>query len=210
MYCVYLTLYFGDLLPSRYIGSSKVSRILNGYNGSIKSKKYKDLYRNEQMCNKNKFKTRILSYHNNQTDAILEELRLQKKYNVVKSIKYMNESFASPNGYHGKDNHGDAHPFYGKKHTEDVKNKISNTLKLKYEEGILISPFTFLDTKGENNPFYGKKHTEETKNKMRKPKKIIPKFKCPHCGKIYDGGNMTQHLKRNGIVNDGIEKYKIY
>ena len=42
-------------------------------------------------------------------------------------------------------------PFYGKKHTEESKIKISNANKLNI---------------GELNSFYGKKHTEETKEKM--------------------------------------------
>ena len=44
----------------------------------------------------------------------------------------------------------------------------------------------------------GKTHSEETKLKMRKPKKFVPKFKCPHCEKEYDAGNLKQHLKRVG------------
>ena len=49
MYCVYFTVYFGNKLPKRYIGSTKVDRIMQGYNGSIKSKKYKNIFLSEQL-----------------------------------------------------------------------------------------------------------------------------------------------------------------
>ena len=44
MYCVYLTVYSGNLLPMFYIGSSSVKKIQNGYCGSISSKKYKNVF----------------------------------------------------------------------------------------------------------------------------------------------------------------------
>lgn len=199
-YCVYLTLYFGDKLPKRYIGSTTLTRYQNGYNGSIKSKKYKTLYRLEQLNNKHLFKTRILSLHKSHIEAINEELRLHIKYNVVKSDEYMNMSLASPNGYFGRDISGNKHPFYEKTHSNKTKNKISTTLKTKYKQGEIISPFSRLNVVGENNPFYGKTHSEEAKAKMRKPKKFVPKFKCEHCGREYDAGNLKQHHRRIGLI----------
>jgi hypothetical protein len=57
---------------------------------------------------------------------------------------------------------GDKNPFYGKKHSDITKKKISEKSKQRI---------------GEKNPFYGKKHSEETKiriaNKLKeKPRKI--------------------------------------
>lgn len=196
MYCVYLTVYFGNKLPKRYIGSSSVERVKSGYNGSIKSKKYKSIYLKEQIENKQLFKTRILSMHNNLEDAILEELRLHMKYNVVKSPNYMNMSYAQPNGFFGRDISGKNHPFYNKSHTLETKQKISQTLKSKFKSKELSSPFSKIDSSGENNGFYGKTHSEESKQKMRKPKSYVPMFECPHCHKMYDAGNLKQHLKR--------------
>lgn len=197
MYCVYFTIYLGTLLPKRYIGSSKISKVQSGYNGSVKSNKYKEIYKKEQIENKHLFKTRILSRHSTMEEALLEELKLQLKYNVVKSNLFINESYAQPNGYFGRDVSNDNHPFYGKIHNQETKTKISNTLKQKYKLGELESPFSRIDNNGENNGFYGKTHTEESKQKMRKPKKFVPKFECPHCGKFYDAGNLKQHMKRN-------------
>lgn len=45
-------------------------------------------------------------------------------------------------------NTGSNHYFYGKKHTEETKKKISKT------------------NSGKNHPFYGKHHSEESKRKM--------------------------------------------
>lgn len=196
MYCVYLTVYFGNKLPRRYIGSTKVERIHQGYNGSVKSKKYKNIFLEEQAENKHLFKTRILSLHSSHEEAIREELRLHLKYDVVKSDDYMNMSFASPTGCFGRDTLGVNHPMYSKTHNDETKKRISETLKKKYENGQLVSPFASIDFSGENNGFYGKLHSEETKKKMRKPKRFVPKFECPHCGITMDAGNLKQHIMR--------------
>jgi hypothetical protein len=195
-YCVYLTIYFGDMLPKRYVGSSKLKTVLAGYNGTVKSKKYKSTYREEQENNKALFKTRPISYHSTREEALIEELRLQIKYDVVKSDKYMNMAYANPNGCFGRNMSGESHPSYGKTRNEDTRNKIAQTLKDKYKRGVITSPFSRLSFEGEKNGFFGKHHTEETKQKMRKPKKHVPKFECTHCGKIYDAGNLSQHIKR--------------
>ena len=41
-YVVYLTRYSGGKLPPWYIGSSTEEKVLAGYNGSVKSKKWKN------------------------------------------------------------------------------------------------------------------------------------------------------------------------
>ena len=69
---------------------------------------------------------------------------------------------------------GEGNPFYGKKHTEESKQKISENRKGKCA--------------GENHPMYGKKHTEEELEKMSQNrrgkggKKII----CINTGEIFD------------------------
>lgn len=204
MYCVYLTIYSGDKLPRRYIGSSKVIHVLNGYNGSIKSKKYKDIYENEQRYNKHLFKTRILSKHETHKEALEAEYNLHIKYNVSKSDLYMNMSSATRNGWFGNG----YSLMTGKHHSEETKSLISEKLKLAYVEGRVVSPFKTFDTKGENNPFFGKRHSEESKDKMRKPKSYVPRWKCPHCDKEYDAGNLKQHMLKNGFTLEEYENAK--
>lgn len=110
-YVVYLTRYNGELLPRWYIGSSVEERILKGYNGSVTSKKWITIYKQEQQENKHLFKTRILSYHETRKEALYEELRVQKMHQVRNNNKYFNESYASKNGYFG---HTDLKPNLGK------------------------------------------------------------------------------------------------
>lgn len=208
-YCVYLTVYRGSKLPKRYVGSSSVDRVLNGYNGSVKSKKFKDLYRQEQVENKHLFKTRILQKFETQLEAIEAELRLQLAYDVVRSEKYINQSYAIPKGFFGRDLSGENHPMFGRHHTKETCARLSNSGKKAYEEGRSISPFALQDVSGENNPFFGKTHKPESIDKMRKPKKFVPKWQCPHCDKMYDAGNLDQHLKRTlGWGKDKAAQYR--
>ena len=52
---------------------------------------------------------------------------------------------------------GENNPFYGKHHTDEAKQKMSEHAKGKYC--------------GEDNPFYGKHHTDETKQKISESRK---------------------------------------
>jgi len=175
MYCVYLTVYFGDKLPRRYIGSCKTKNIDQGYNGSVSSKKYKDTYESERLTNPHLFKTRILSSgYEIDYDARMEELRLQKKYDVVKSKNYMNESYAIPNGFFGRDVSGKNNPMYGRPRRGE-KHKggenISASLRYLYdhtEKGELLKQEFSKRISGKNNPMYGKNHTEEERKRRSK------------------------------------------
>ena len=149
-YVVYLTYYSGEKLPKWYIGSSNEEKIKKEYNGTILSKKWKEIYLSEQKENKYLFKTRILSYHKLRKDALAEELRLQKKHFVVKNSEYFNESYAQVNGYFGRDISGKLHPRFGDKHTEESKRKMSKTRLKKIKDGEILLI-------GENNPMFGKK-----------------------------------------------------
>lgn len=51
-------------------------------------------------------------------------------------------------------NRGKNNPMYGKHHSEETKQKLSESNKGKHNNS------------GENNPFYGKHHSEETKTKI--------------------------------------------
>ena len=64
---------------------------------------------------------------------------------------------------------GENHPWYGKHHTKETKEKISVSRKGKY--------------KGEDNPFFGKRHSEEDIEKMKGTHsgKNNPKSKPVYC-----------------------------
>jgi len=177
-YVVYLTQYKGTKLPSWYIGSSYEEKVNKGYNGTVLSKKYKEIYRKEQNENKHLFKTRILSYHKTREEALTEELRLQKLHKVVHSNKYFNESYATINGMFGRDVSGELHPMYGKHHSDKSKLLISKN---------------HADVSGENNPIYGIERSEEVKKRISKSN-----------SKIMENGKSVQHnatmkrIEKNG------------
>lgn len=132
-YCVYLTVYRGNKLPPFYIGSSSVSKVDNGYRGSVSSARYKKIWKHELKNNPDRFKTKIIKTFVTRQDALDWEYKIQKKLAVVDNQLYCNLWYAC--GIFGYQNSGKNHPFYGKK-LWDEKNP---------------------------NPFKGKKHSEQTK-----------------------------------------------
>lgn len=103
IYVTYLTIYYGSKLPMFYIGSSDSDKIINGYRGTVKSKKYKSIWENELKFNPQLFKTKIISKHSCRSDATSKEYKLQVLLNVIKSPMYINKAFAAKNGFFGMD-----------------------------------------------------------------------------------------------------------
>ena len=95
IYVTYLTIYSGNKLPPFYIGSSTIEKINNGYRGSVKSKKYKSIWKQELKENPHLFKTKIISKHTNRKEALEKEDYIHRKLNVVKSPLYINMALAS-------------------------------------------------------------------------------------------------------------------
>lgn len=191
MYAVYLTVYYGEKLPPFYIGSSSIEKIEKGYCGSVRSKKYKEIFREELKNNKHLFDVIVISTHQSRAEAIDIELKLQKDFNVVKSDKFFNEAYASVNGMFGRDVSGKNNPMFGKKHSEETKKKITEKrgndkrydvtdkhreIISKIHKGKIVSDETKdLISKnrkgkntGKNNPMFGKTHSDEVKNKISK------------------------------------------
>lgn len=90
MYCVYLTVYKGNKLPIFYIGSTSISKIQNGYFGSVKSKKYKDIWLKELKNNKSLFNVKIISIHNSREEALNKENIFHEYLNVHNNPLYIN------------------------------------------------------------------------------------------------------------------------
>jgi len=128
IYCTYLTIYSGNKFPRRYIGSTSIKKIQQGYHGSVSSKKYGRLWKEELMENPQLFKTRILSTFPTKQEAILEEERLHRKYDVVRSPNYVNMTYANK-GFFGYEMQGEVNPFYNKQHSEDTKEKMKEAWK---------------------------------------------------------------------------------
>lgn len=113
-YCVYITTYSGDRLPSKYIGSSSVKRVENGYKGSVSSKKWKNIWREELKTNPNLFSTEIVFKCSSREEAASKELELQKQYDAIRSLDWVNEGYASINGYAGRNVKGENNPMYNR------------------------------------------------------------------------------------------------
>jgi hypothetical protein len=155
IYCVYLTIYRGNKLPPFYIGSTSVKNIKSGYRGSVCSKKYKTIWKDEIKNNEHLFETRILCRFKDRKEATIKENILHRKLKVITNELYINQSYAvcdsfvdmdksgKNNGMYGSHRTGDKNPFFNMKHTEKSKNKmrgskeqrlnkLNNTLKSRY------------------------------------------------------------------------------
>lgn len=82
---------------------------------------------------------------------------------------------------------GQGNPFYGKHHTEQSKEKISNSRKGK--------------NVGKQHPFYGKHHTKQSKEKISNNRKSKggKKVKCINTGQIFN--TMMDAAKWCGLAN---------
>ena len=177
LYCTYLTIYSGNKLPSFYIGSTSIENIKLGYHGSVHSKMYKTIWKNELKENPHLFKTNIISIHDTRKDAIIKEEKFHRMLNVVKSSMYINMAIATPNGFHGRNVSGENNPMYGKKHSEYSKSfmnasKKGKPLSKEHAEKVINYQKTFWNTdsserdkrraqlkllnSGENNGMFGK------------------------------------------------------
>lgn len=79
---------------------------------------------------------------------------------------------------------GDKNPFFGKKHSNETKEKISNSRIGKYS--------------GSNNPFFGKKHSEETRRKISEARRNngTPIIQLTLDGKLV---KVWEHAKAAGV-----------
>ena len=111
-YCVYITTYSGSKLPPKYIGSTSTARINSGYRGTVSSKKWKMIWLQEMDEHPELFNTEIVELCDTRADAIHRELELQHELDVVRSPEWINEGYAQPNGFAGRDVSGCNNPMY--------------------------------------------------------------------------------------------------
>lgn len=153
-YVTYLVTYNGVKLPKYYIGSTNKSKILNGYLGSVKSKRWKSVFKEEIKNNRNLFEIKILNEFETRKEALLDEYNIQKELNVVKSTDYFNESFATINGFFGMNVEGKSNPMFDRKNEVIAINiKTNERLRVSKEEfekdnnlrGITFGLFNVID-----------------------------------------------------------------
>lgn len=122
MFVCYKTTYHGDKIPRYYIGSTSLAKIESGYKGSVVSKKWRDVFKEEIKNNPDLFDVEVLTFHETREGALLKELELHLEYDVVKSPEFFNESTATPKGMFGRDVSGKNNPMFGRKHSDSSRN----------------------------------------------------------------------------------------
>jgi translation initiation factor 1 (eIF-1/SUI1) len=214
-YCVYITTYLGDKLPSKYIGSSSVKRIREGYRGSVKSRKWKTTWEKELKNHYELFSTEILSYHETREEALFEELRLQIELNVVNSSEWINESYAKIDGFFGRNVSGDLNPNYG--NGDAIKNWVKKNPEKASERNrkAALTQWSNPETAAHRmRAMRGKKRTRKTLTQEQfielqkeKAAKAAEKLKCEleYNGKIYFGWDSLR--KETGVTKYLYKKY---
>ena len=95
IYCTYLTVYTGNKLPPFYIGSTSVDNINKGYRGSVSSKKYMDIWKQEIASHPDLFKTSILTRHETRQEAQDKEIIFHESLSVALNPMYINMAHAN-------------------------------------------------------------------------------------------------------------------
>lgn len=200
MYCTYLTIYSGNKLPPFYIGSTSVSNIDKGYNGSVKSKKYKKIWIDEINNNPELFKTIIISKHKSRKDALKKELFFQRSLNVVKNPMYINQSMAAPNGYFGRNVYKENHPNYGKRGKEVnwYGKKRSKKSKDNYSKSKL----------GHKNPMASEYILYDNNDKIIIKAKTLNKF-MSECDDINLNKSLRNAICKSYKTNTKIDLYRV-
>ena len=208
-------------MPPFYIGSSSNTENITerGYRGSVDSKLYKNVWKQELREHPELFKTIIISTHENFPSAVAREEELQRKLDVANNPLYVNMSIANYKfGLSGNTHHMVCNTeirekvrlqVKGRKWTEESRKRQSDNKKGKTHVPHSEETKRKLSEKklGALNPRYGKpgprlgvKVTKETRQKQResailrcKNKPLVIETKtCPHCGKIGTGLSMIR------------------
>ena len=146
IYCTYLTVYTGSKLPPFYLGSTSVDNISKGYRGSVASKNYKSIWKQELSDHPDLFKTIILTRHETRQEAMEREILFQEAFTVARNPMYINMA------------HANGKFFTSGPHSPETKAKIAVA-----KTGKIISPETRAKQSTANT---GKKRTPETIAKM--------------------------------------------
>ena len=95
IYCTYLTVYTGSKLPPFYLGSTSVDNISKGYRGSVVSKNYKSIWKQELYDHPDLFKTIILTRHEARQEAQDKEIIFHEAFSVARNPMYINMAHAN-------------------------------------------------------------------------------------------------------------------
>ena len=136
----------------------------------------------------------ILEIFSTREEALQAEVDLHKFYQVDQNPHFANKSRQKTTGfYYAEKKFGEENPFYGKFHTNETKDKISQVGK--ENKGWVEKRRTY---QGENNPFYGKTHSKETRENLRE--KALEQFSTqghPFQGKKHSEESKAKFRENN-------------
>ena len=182
-WCVYLTIYNGNLLPPFYIGSTSLERLRKGYHGSVCSKRHTPNWKHEIKHNKHLFQTKILKIFDTRREALEYERFIQIKLKVCGNPLYMNLSTA----FGPKD-----HPWNkGTKGLQKAWNKGTKGLQEGWNKG-LPNPKQkqrFIS----NNPMKNPKIVEKQRKTIFGNRPYYFIWICKYCGKTEEKINTVKH-----------------
>ena len=203
-----------------FIGKKKTRSQWEQYTGSSKY-----LNADIEKIGKEYFTFEVIAEYKNKRSLQYYEAYYQIKWNVLTATIEGSDEQAFYNGYVGgkfyrpiesftpefsqgcrERNLGDKNPMFGKKRSDEDKEKIKNALKKYYKNNPA--------KKGKDSPNYGKKHSEESKQKISKAlKKFIkdnPDWVPPRKGKpISEEQKQKQSKAMSGVLKTEEHKKKI-
>jgi hypothetical protein len=176
LFIVYLITYSGNKLPPFYIGSTSLKKFNEGYSGSVSSKAYKKIWKEELRHNSHLFKRKIVSMHSTRNEAISVESKFHYILQVNKNPLYVNKCIAgnSPRSM-GFVGYGKNNPMFGHVYSDETREKMRNSKlgsKVKESTKEIWRKNRKGQWTGDKNPsktnpaMLGKNHTEEAKKKM--------------------------------------------
>lgn len=85
------------------------------------------------------------------------------------------------------------------------KEKISNSLKRYFQDNGVSDETRKKLTEAQ----LGKKHSPESIEKSKQSALARKKYECPHCERLFDGGNLKLHMTKNNFSEDEITACKM-
>lgn len=188
--------------PKEDLGIKYFSSIKNSENNWIKL---------DQKLNKSNYKYKILKVFSTAFESIVYESYLHARFDVKNNDKFYNKSNQTPTGFTTVNLNSERHPLYGKERTDEVKNKIRESLKGRFQGSNspnfgkkreeLSNMFA-----GNGNPFYGKIHSKETKELFSSVRKGSNNSNAKLIY-IYDASLKLVHMSNGSFKND-CEKFE--
>jgi hypothetical protein len=189
-----------------YIGVRSCETLIWDDHEYMGSSKY--LTEEVKKLGKQSFNKIILKRFDNRKDALLYEIDMHEQFDVANNTLFFNKAKQKSTGF--SCGAGELNPFYGKKHTEEYKQRLSDLLKTKDcrqkttnlgkkfpESGPKISAFRKEYYKTHKSPMFGVKATEEQKQKYSEAAINQTKYKCLYCDVVTIPGNLARWHNNN-------------